>query len=407
MGAKCLPTYSWQSYIATSNSTKMSSESNDNPNWGCCGVNPDSEDYTQCLACNKKFHLSCLISSSGKAMEDFSSWECPLCVARRPRISINDNTPMRFNPNTNDTVRASKRQALQSPPEPGVSAGELRSIMNEYYMKISTKFDSFTKSVSSELKSVKEEMTDMKNSMDYMNSKFESLLMEHKQTKEAMAELQAENSALKANSQDLNARVNVIEQNARAMNVEIQCVPEKKNENLLQIVTQLGSVFECNIKKKDITQCSRIAKINPASARPKSIVVQFSSKKIRDEFLAASINFNRKKSKQDKLNTSHLGLPGGKTSIFVVDHLSPVNKALHAAARSIGKEKGFKYVWVRNGRVFMRRTDDSDYVLVRDMDTLNRIKQFCDCTFQVIIGSFNFKIHRAFYILSECSWLAN
>ncbi|CAK1597246.1 unnamed protein product [Parnassius mnemosyne] len=344
----------------------------DNNDWGCCGDNPDTEEYIKCQKCSKKLHVACLSSPSVIKPSELSTWECPLCTSLRPKTGHNDNTPVRFNPNV--TVRASKRQALQSPPIIGASADEVRGIMQEYCKSITSKIDSLTISISSEIKSVKEEMLEIRSSMDFMNSKYELLIKDHKETKQAMVDFQKENSALKTNVKDLTARINTLEQNARAMNVEIQCIPEKKNENLMQVVTQLGTVLKCNVKNEDVINCTRIAKINPNSTRPKSIVAQFANKKIRDEFLAASINFNRKKAMQDKLNSSHLGFNGEKSPIFIVDHLSPMNKSLHAAARKIGKEKGYKHVWVRNGRIFMRKTDNSDYMLIRDMDSLNCIK---------------------------------
>ncbi|CAH2101903.1 unnamed protein product [Euphydryas editha] len=110
------------------------------------------------------------------------------------------------------------------------------------------------------------------------------------------------------------------------------------------------------------------------SSRPKSVVVQFASKRIRDEFLAASINFNRERSREEKLNSSHLGFNGEKPAIYIVDHLSPTNKTLHAAARSTAKEKGYKHVWVRNGRIFMQKTDGFSYIIIRDLDSLNNLK---------------------------------
>lgn len=344
-----------------------------NCDWGCCGDNPDTDDYIQCLTCNKRYHVACISSSSRETESDPSTWECPLCTIQRPKDGNNDNTPVRFNPNVT-TTRPSKRQALQSPPASGASASEIRNILQEYTTSVTSKIESLTLSISSELKSVKEEMTEMKYSMDFMNSKFESLLKEHQQTKESLTTIQNENAVLKANMKELNARLNTLEQNARSINLEIQCVPEKKNENLFQLVTQLGSVINCNVKKEDIVNCTRIAKVNTNNTRPKSIVTQFTNRKIRDEFLAASINFNRKRATKDKLNSSHLGFNGEVSPIYVVDHLSPANKALHAAARSAAKQKGYKYVWVRNGRIFMRKTDDSNYVLIRDMDSLDNIR---------------------------------
>ncbi|CAG4977226.1 unnamed protein product [Parnassius apollo] len=129
--------------------------------------------------------------------------------------------------------------------------------MQEYCKSITSKIDSLTIFISSELKSVKVEMLEMRSSLDFMNSKYELLIKDYKETKQAMFDFQKENSALKTNIRDHNARINTLEQNARAMNVEIQCIPEKKNENLLQVVTQLGTVLKCNVKSEDIVNCSR------------------------------------------------------------------------------------------------------------------------------------------------------
>lgn len=75
-----------------------------------------------------------------------------------------------------------------------------------------------------------------------------------------MVELQKEYSVLQSNVKDLNSRINTLEQNARSANIEIQCVPERKSENLVHIVTQLGAVVGCAVSQEQIVHCSRIAK---------------------------------------------------------------------------------------------------------------------------------------------------
>ncbi|CAH2101902.1 unnamed protein product [Euphydryas editha] len=199
--------------------------------WGCCENNNYSDDFLECVVCTKSYHLDCLSLSTDVNVRDSSEWECPLCNTLRPKSSNNDNTPVRFNPNV--TLRACKRQALQSPPSTALLASDIRNMFQEYTLKISSKIDSLSNSIGAELKTVKEEITDMRNSMDFMNSKFESLLREHEETKKVMVKLQKENSVLQSNVKDLNARINTLEQNARSANIEIQCVPERKTENLV------------------------------------------------------------------------------------------------------------------------------------------------------------------------------
>ncbi|CAH2088155.1 unnamed protein product [Euphydryas editha] len=88
----------------------------------------------------------------------------------------------------------------------------------------------------------------------------------------------------------------------------------------------------------DILNCTRTAKLKRSSPRPRSIVVQLSSPRLRDELLAASIKYNKGKP-----------LERDRTPVFVCEHLSPTNKVLHAAARKRAKEAGY------NGELFYER----------------------------------------------------
>ena len=138
------------------------------------------------------------------------------------------------------------------------------------------------------------------------------------------------------------------------------------------MVRQIARVTECKLEDTDIQMCTRIAKINNKNPRPRSIVVRFNSKRSRDNFLAANIKFNKKaKSPTDKLNSSQLGLGGEKKPVFVAEHLSPAQKSLHAASRVRAKELGYKFVWVRGGRIYMRKTESSEYKLIKNTEELS------------------------------------
>lgn len=110
-----------------------------------------------------------------------------------------------------------------------------------------------------------------------------------------------------------------------------------------------------------------------AKAIDQDLYVQLSCMRARQTLLANVIKFNKHKQITEKLNTSHLGFTGVKKPVFVVEHLSPTNKHLHAAARQKSKELNYKYVWVRNGQIFMRKTDTTEYIVVRNMETLQNL----------------------------------
>ncbi|KOB78628.1 Zinc finger DNA binding protein [Operophtera brumata] len=199
-------------------------------------------------------------------------------------------------------------------------------------------------SISAEWTPIKKEMSELKASITFINEQYESIIMKLSSVAVEMKEIHDENASLRKYAN-------------RENNIEIQCVPEKNNENIISIVKNISNTIDCDIKDENIF----VAKLNPKTTRPRSIVVQFNSPRVRDTFLASSIKFN-KTSPTNRLNSSHIGLTGEKTLIFVVEHISTSNKALHSAARSAAKERGYKFVWVRNGRIYiMRETDTSEH----------------------------------------------
>ncbi|XP_047040179.1 uncharacterized protein LOC124644713 [Helicoverpa zea] len=279
------------------------------------------------------------------------------------------------------TTRGNKRQALGSPPqettEKLLSRHDVREIIEEVMeTKLSimlAKFnDTMIALLNSKLQPINEKISAMDDSLKFINSQYEDLLKEHVSSKDTIIELQKENLEMRNNIKTLNMRVDQLEQQSRANNIEIQCLPEKKHENLFNIVSEIAKVSGCVMESRDILHCTRVAKINPNNSRPRSIVVQLASPRIRDQFLASIINFN-KNNKDNKLNSMHLGYPGQKSAIFVTEHLSPTYRALHAAARTKAREIGYSFVWIRNGRIFMRKTQESEHILVRNMDTLKKL----------------------------------
>lgn len=75
----------------------------------------------------------------------------------------------------------------------------------------------------------------------------------------------------------------------------------------------------------------------------------------------------------EKLNTSDLGIAGRKSPIYVSEHLSPAAKKLHAEARIAAKAKSYRFVWVRYGRIYVRKNEEADLIHIRNPSDLNRL----------------------------------
>jgi predicted flap endonuclease-1-like 5' DNA nuclease len=343
--------------------------------WGCCAIVNDSDEQgIECIKCRKTYHLTCVAINSKQ-----DDWLCPTCTSTFPKNVNKDNTPVRVTPNV--TFRSTKRQALSSPPDNETSLmtqDDVRNIMNDV---LKSQLSSFVKELNTsvretldkELKSVKDEIKEMHNSMNFMNDKFEEVMEQQKRAQKTIKELQADNNSLQSTVSILQSRVNQLEQSARSNNIEVQCLPENKSEDLLKCIKKIGEAINCELFEDDIMRITRIAKFQKDSPRPRSVVVEFKNHKLRDTFLAAAINFNKNNPK-DRLNSSHLDFTDRKTPIYICEHLSVANKALHAVARQTAKEKGFKFVWVRGGKVYLRRNESAGFLIVKDLESLAAIK---------------------------------
>ncbi|XP_072943567.1 uncharacterized protein [Epargyreus clarus] len=278
-------------------------------------------------------------------------------------------------------MRPHKRAALDLSPNVDtdslITLDGVRNVVQEIFKKemenMLVRFgDQIKSAVADALVPIKQEIQNLHQVVADVYERCENVNVSLTTTSNDVKELQSTNLTLQLENKKLSSRLNLLEQYARSNNVEIQCIPKKKNENLIEVVAEIGKTIGYQVPKENISNCSRIAKINPKSDRPRSVVVQFSSPRIRDTFLASVIKFNRSNA-SDKLNTSHIKIPGVKRPIFIMEHLSTTNKAIHAAARAAAKEKGYKYVWVRNGRVYMRKTDTSNHRFINDHECLQNL----------------------------------
>lgn len=342
-------------------------------------------EYLKCHNCHSSYDIICanVTEKRFKAMnaDNRINWSCFGC---RSKENKSENALKRTNRPTSPV------KLQRSPTPPNISTVNIQQEIDSLGEESEDVTISITKRdlwniVKQEIESAIKELvpeqfnkinaiiTSLQQSLSFFNEQYEEMKSTLTENSTIIKSLEKENITLQAKLKEVTKRTNLLEQHARSNNIEVQCVPEYKSENLISTMLQLSNVIKCDIKDDDIHFCSRIAKKDTKSTRPRSIVVKFSTPRIRDNFLAATMKFNRINSK-NKLNTSHLGI-GGDTPqpIFVVEHLSAENKAIHAAARTRAKELGYKFVWVRNGRILMKKSESSETLVVGSTEKLKSL----------------------------------
>lgn len=339
-----------------------------------------NKEFLICALCGKRYDIVCAKISSQRYNSFYAGnqerkrkWKCLDC---NNEASTSPSNQMTSSCSDNVTTRPKRAQYIQydSRNEKTVLESQSHSgCLTEDRFRVILS-DTIKQLVSSEIKLLKDEVNELRESVSFYNQKYEEIKADLDIKTTIIKDLKVDNEMLKTTVTDLSRRLNMVEQNAREANVEINGIPEHKTENLVKTMEQIiKAVNAHNVSVEDVIHVTRVAKLNRGDERPRTVVAKLRTPRHRDEILAAVTKFNKKQS-NDKLSSHHLGIGGARSPIYVSEHLSPVNKAIHAAARIKAKELGYKFTWVRNGRIFIRKDEGSEFLLVRGMESLKYLK---------------------------------
>lgn len=293
-----------------------------------------------------------------------SGWLCPDCKSKRPK-NDNSNTPIRDV--TGDGAANVTRRPTKVIQPNYVTEDTLRSVLREELTA------TIKDLIAVELRGLRDEVTSFKSSLEFFDMQYTDYEKKLKEKSVIISDLEKANVSLTSTVHDLTSRLSLVEQHMRESNLEINGIPEHKTENLPSTILQLSKAVDSTLTDEEILHVTRVAKMDKDSDRPRAVIVKLRSQRHRDAVLAAVSKFNKKKADENKLSSHHLGYGGPRVPVFVSEHLTPENKSLHAATRKLSKELGYKFVWVRNGRIYIRKDEDAQAIYIRNRESLKLI----------------------------------
>lgn len=237
---------------------------------------------------------------------------------------------------------------------------EIQLDLNSMESRIETQLSAFTQS-----------LTNLETRIDTLEADTAKKITKlEADTIDEINKLSQENSALRSEISLLKVKWEDIEQRARMCNLEIQNVPEKRGENLHNILDALGKVINIKLSPDCIKDVHRVAH-NTSTDKPKNIIVQLSSRRLRDDIIAA-VRVRRGLT-YDQISSGGNAAIDSARRIFVNEHLTLKNKILYARTRDAASNGKYKYVWVKNACIFVRKDVDTKVITVRKESDLHRI----------------------------------
>ncbi|XP_028166561.1 uncharacterized protein LOC114357236 [Ostrinia furnacalis] len=358
--------------------------------YACCKSTADgASGAVVCTKCKQNFHLACLYPTDKKKIisaELKQIWVCPDCSVNQPRSAKSDNTPVRGSqtgsrPQPSDRENVNHRRGgsrsdsppVSSPLESShamlVSIDTVKSfIASEMAVMRSELRKAISEAIARELKPIREEIASIRESMEFINNQQEAMTKRVDNLEKDIKSIGNVKSDIGAIKESIASHENgndKREQWARRSNIEIFGVPERKGENLMNVLRDIAGHAQFPLDpSKDIDFVTRVAP-KSSDRKTKPIVVRFLARWKKDEFLA-TVKKLRLKSTDIKIS--------GDSFIYFNDHLTSTNKALLQRVKAICKEKSYKYVWVKHCAIKVRRSDTSPVINISHESDLNKIK---------------------------------
>lgn len=202
------------------------------------------------------------------------------------------------------------------------------------------------------------------NSQQFLAAKYDEIIIRNVELEKICENLRTENVTLQKEAQHMKEDLIRIEKTLNEKKIEIHGIPEYKNEDIYEIVKKIGDSFEYTIRKENIDEAYRIKDQNK-NKKNNPIVVSFLRKIDKEEFLS--------KRKKRSLFTNEIGISESKIQIFINEHLNKRMKNLLWQTKTIKIEKKYKFLWIRNGSIFLRKNENTKIIKIDVHEDLKNI----------------------------------
>lgn len=324
----------------------------------CFKCVPTDGAFMKCCSCNHVYHLD---ACSGIADRTFRSmgtgkrekWVCRTCRLRESRLSVSEEAASASQEDTVSAQLAAISQKLELLHTLKANVDRLCDLPAKVddLLLLKPSVDAMKVTIASLQESVR---------------KCESMMKLVQQNDQEVKLLRSEVGALQATVsnqtsmiEQLQTNLNSTEQYSRRCNMEIHGIPITDDEDVKAVIEDLAE--RLNIGRHhpaEVVACHRLRSRREGAA---PILVQFSSTSVKEKWMSA-----RKK-------LAALPRSGTRQKVYFNDNLTRANKDLFWQARTKGREKSYKFVWVKNATIFTKKDENASLVRIASAKDLEKI----------------------------------
>ncbi|KAJ8704080.1 hypothetical protein PYW07_013374 [Mythimna separata] len=308
-----------------------------------------------CSKCKCQYDLQC-INISSESFTKFTasyrkSWLCPSCVCLLPKRG-NINTPVRSPDLNTEESLCDNINVVRG------SRGKITATSDITLLELVTEIRELREEIK-ELKQTNNDMCILRQDVlelkEHLASLSPSISQHFIDFKAVIEDKNKEINDLKLSVSQLQSAVSALETNALRNEIEICGMPEERNENLTHLLLTVSQKINVNLQESDIDSILRTGAKHNSKEKPnqhRPIIVKLTRKIKRDEILSAA--------KSRRNVTSEDMVHGTKSKIYINERVTKEKRLLFREARARAQRNGFRFCWLRNGIIYIKKFEDND-----------------------------------------------
>ncbi|CAH0577836.1 unnamed protein product [Chrysodeixis includens] len=172
---------------------------------------------------------------------------------------------------------------------------------------------------------------------------------------------------------NLEKKLEDLQSSSRSSCIEIRNVPVVEKETVGDLISIVLKTFETIQPSEKPPQLRDVYRLPGKKGSNSPIVAEFLTVPAKIQVLEACHAFNKGLPSTEKLNTDHIGVPGQVKPVYIADHLPRSQRQLFFEARSFAKTNKYKFCWSQNGKIFLRKSEGMDSVVIRSTSCLKKL----------------------------------
>ncbi|XP_022833704.1 uncharacterized protein LOC111361542 [Spodoptera litura] len=327
---------------------------------GGCGQFIAASAGIRCSKCTGCYHRACV--GVPAAATPAPGWLCPGCKAKLPKTD-NSATPVKS--------AAADFTETNSPPTDTTASLDLAREIRSFREELSA--------LRAEIRDMRQETADFRAAIGGCNERMDEV--EHRVTnleQRFEARDPSPYDHLEETIADLKLQLNERDQDLLLNDVIVSGIPESKAENPAHLIKTVSLKLGIALDDRDIVNVERLGMVRrnfvtsasqgdiTERPRPRVIAVRLSRRAVREQLIRAA-------RVRRGLTTADLDLPGQPRGVYVNESLTRSNARLFRTTREAAQRQKFKYVWTKEGRIYVRKEDGVSALRVRSEADIRKI----------------------------------